>query len=652
MKLYGLLFTILLCYSSFGSAVDFSRFSPSTLSEIDALRYDFIQLEQELWNTVIDEQVNTISSRSSSDLDLIRSYRKFGDRLEKQFPNDITHGVESLEVLWIWARTYGELRSVYALYETFRRFQKLQTDPSRVPSPKQAWLDIVETILHDGKSSIPDSLKKIDENVKNEKIFQEALKESLFKPCDINQSTNQLLYNLYNAIAVTELKGYMMVQFSWQLYKLFNMPGNFSEEAQLMRNKYYERALTAAEAVKSAMGQTNSEIYKCDPKSHIQGETYTELTKLLQAYIENEIDLSPTASCFKNCAYYDVAKSNGCYKNGYCSKQTKCKGKVLNCQYIDSDMWVCPSDRQSGRRYEYIEYENGRVLGRKMGCNRGTTKVDSWWRYLFWHCSYCICLCDDETNSDRYFNLRQYVTDIKNNRVVTGLRFVKKNKIIHLQIQEGELLPHANINSSTIRWKPVDNYKLTDNNVKQGDDYYAMSFESRDMDLDDLIIPEKYVVTGVKFRTIGTHLNLEIQATPFNFTTGKLMQPEMKSFWHSSDTSPLSRKRLYLQVPDLPTRSFVPSQPDSASGQFVEFKNSDFDRDAGQTTVPFIDIQNVESEIPTPLSGAGIYHKGKPYFGGFVAPKIISYDYGPHIGVVFPPDEAFTSEDNFKAIIN
>lgn len=47
--------------------------------------------------------------------------------------------------------------------------------------------------------------------------------------------------------------------------------GNFSEEAQLMRNKYYERALTAAEAVKSAMGQTNSEIYKCDPKSHIQG---------------------------------------------------------------------------------------------------------------------------------------------------------------------------------------------------------------------------------------------------------------------------------------------------------------------------------------------------------------------------------------------
>lgn len=68
-----------------------------------------------------------------------------------------------------------------------------------------------------------------------------------------------------------------------------------------------------------------------------------------------------------------------------------------------------------------------------------------------------------------------------------------------------------------------------------------MSFESRDMDLDDLIIPEKYVVTGVKFRTIGTHLNLEIQATPFNFTTGKLMQPEMKSFWHSSDTSPLSR---------------------------------------------------------------------------------------------------------------
>lgn len=43
-------------------------------------------------------------------------------------------------------------------------------------------------------------------------------------------------------------------------------------------------------------------------------------------------------------------------------------------------MWVCPAAPTSSRRYEYIEYENGKVLGEKKQCNRGSTKVDSWWR--------------------------------------------------------------------------------------------------------------------------------------------------------------------------------------------------------------------------------------------------------------------------------
>lgn len=71
--------------------------------------------------------------------------------------------------------------------------------------------------------------------------------------------------------------------------------------------------------------------------------TYTELTRLLQGYVENEIDLSSSQSCMKNCAYYDFAQNNGCYKNAYCSRQQKCRGKLINCQYIDSDMWVCPA---------------------------------------------------------------------------------------------------------------------------------------------------------------------------------------------------------------------------------------------------------------------------------------------------------------------
>lgn len=46
----------------------------------------------------------------------------------------------------------------------------------------------------------------------------------------------------------------------------------------------------------------------------------------------------------------------------------------------DADMWVCPSSPMAARRYEYIEYENGKVLGEKKQCNLGTTKV---WKIKF-----------------------------------------------------------------------------------------------------------------------------------------------------------------------------------------------------------------------------------------------------------------------------
>lgn len=39
-------------------------------------------------------------------------------------------------------------------------------------------------------------------------------------------------------------------------------------------------------------------------------------------------------------------------------------------------MWVCPASPMSMRRYEYIEYENGKLLGEKKYCSLGTTKVN------------------------------------------------------------------------------------------------------------------------------------------------------------------------------------------------------------------------------------------------------------------------------------
>lgn len=84
---------------------------------------------------------------------------------------------------------------------------------------------------------------------------------------------------------------------------------------------------------------------------------------------------------------------------------------------------------------------------------------------------------------------------------------------------------------------------------------------------------------------------------------------------------------------DVPTRSIASSLPQSKHNQYIEFVNSGLDKDAAQSTVPFIDIQDVISNPPVPLSGIGIYYKARLGFGGFVAPKIITYDFTPHVQV-------------------
>lgn len=217
---------------------------------------------------------------------------------------------------------------------------------------------------------------------------------------------------------------------------------------------------------------------------------------------------------------------------------------------------------------------------------------------------------------------------------MTGFRFVKKNRIIHIQVQEGELQERGFINATTLQWKAISDYKLLDRGIRNGLDYHTMSWDKRAMDLDDLIAPINHVVTGVRLRIIGTHLNLEIRVTEADFNSGKLIDPETTSFWKSNDNTESSSERrtpVKLKNPDIPTLATSESLIDSKPNQYVEFTHSDVDRDAAQTTVPYIDAQDVISKVPVALSGAGLYHKGLQNSGGFVGLKAITYDFHPHI---------------------
>lgn len=84
------------------------------------------------------------------------------------------------------------------------------------------------------------------------------------------------------------------------------------------------------------------------------------------------------------------------------------------------------------------------------------------------------------------------------------MRFIKKNRIIHLQAQAGKLLPGGLIDQSTVSWIP-----LPDINVyrsKDGVDYHTLNYYNRKIDLNDVDLADSYVVTG----------NLKICSITFN----------------------------------------------------------------------------------------------------------------------------------------
>ena len=139
--------------------------------------------------------------------------------------------------------------------------------------------------------------------------------------------------------------------------------------------------------------------------------------------------------------------------------------------------------------------------------------------------------------------------------VVTGVRFRKVNHIIHIQIQEGKLLPGGEIHASSVQWKPIESYKIgkpmpntegTQHEYipRENVDYYRLEWKvnkpkSKDdlirkagVNLDDIDYGEHlnggdYVVTGLRFyvnvvERSGKYLNLEVLMSPFDINTGKV----------------------------------------------------------------------------------------------------------------------------------
>lgn len=222
-------------------------------------------------------------------------------------------------------------------------------------------------------------------------------------------------------------------------------------------------------------------------------------------------------------------------------------------------------------------------------------------------------------------------------RIVTGVMFTKQNGIIHLAIAERTLLPYGQAETTSEHsfyepWKSsYEFFNIDDSDIEENVDYFTLTYENRSINLDVVSVPKGFLVTGVRFRVeINTgHIILEVRATPFDFITGKL-KDLTDSMWMSNPNC--GQTEIVLHRPSNPLfHSNNLSQINNTTNAFIKFGPTDYWNDVMQLTVPFIDTQRVEPYNPVALSGAGLYHKTISGSGGFIAPKLIVYDFESYI---------------------
>ena len=67
------------------------------------------------------------------------------------------------------------------------------------------------------------------------------------------------------------------------------------------------------------------------------------------------------------------------------------------------------------------------------------------------------------------------------------------------------------VNASTTEWKPVQDVTIPqyyEEERMDGPSFATLRYEERAIDLDDLTAPQDHVITGVRLRKLGGHLNL------------------------------------------------------------------------------------------------------------------------------------------------
>ncbi|XP_034946592.1 uncharacterized protein [Chelonus insularis] len=495
-----------------------------------------------------------------------------------------------------------------------------------------------------------------------ENMIERRKMMTTLETCDSPISFQNQLFQIYNLISITEMRAFFMTAYAYRLkneYENVKSTGE-TKRAQsgfIMRTDQYliEFQKNVAKAAR--------DIYRCDPNKLTDKNTYIEFEGLFTAFVMNEIQAFD-GSCSRTCPEIDKWSYNLCYSFGnsrWCPA-TPCNGHLYQCEWIGGNVDICEYTGDTAKRYEWVHsYANG-WYGQKTNCSGSKLQSLSDKGSGLYNCDMCICKCEEirgASKAIRTFSLRRQQTNIYENKVVSDVKFVLDNNVIHIQIEESPLLPTGQVDRNQSSWVPLEKFSYlsntqnggfwitsTTNYVFTGDedvDYAYIKHNRKVLNLDTISGGPNYVLTGVKLSHAVqmkngkreskslSPLQLEVRVTPFDYANGKLNPTnDNPSKWITAQTQPkpppaYSEKREEIKIGSKTYKyETVQNSPSLASNRFIKFQQSSIWSDAGQSTLPFLDSRSTVPASPLALDGLGLIYRGHPKYGGFVAFKALT----------------------------
>lgn len=139
---------------------------------IDKMRNKLLQLEKTLERDLFHSRLHEFEDGGKY-LWLIKSFKKFGDELERNFSTNGYENLNALSSIWLWARTENELKGIDGLYQVFRTMQQ-EIVGRKIPLDIPKLSDFWDIILHDPNASIIRALTRIGDLIVHEKLFVSA----------------------------------------------------------------------------------------------------------------------------------------------------------------------------------------------------------------------------------------------------------------------------------------------------------------------------------------------------------------------------------------------------------------------------------------------------------------------------------------------